>query len=356
MPFALLPVERPVVDADGQAVVVRFPQILKDQLGQAAGVAENQRSAVGGDQLHDLRRGVAARMPAPGHPAQRQQDIDIRVRALFAQHQRHRIDIAIGRDPGAVTIGIGHRGRQRRAAHGRRDPLQSGQRQSQQIAAFLRGEGVHLVDHHALQIGEQRHTVRVRQQQAERFRRGQQNIGWAAALARLAVRRGVAGAGLDGQVEPDLLDRRLEIALDVHCQRLERGDIERMQPLDRTLGRIGQSRQKARQRLARPGGGHQQRMMAGPVRNQHGRLMIAHAPAAPSEPVGQCAGQRVAHRVGLAQRVSLGVFLILGIGLIVQVMRGAFGTALIGGAAVLLVAHQRPGNGPDQDDRPDNGG
>src|SRR5436190_1421329 len=57
--------------------------------------------------------------------------------------------------------------------------------------------------------------------------RSQQNVRRIAALA-LALRGGrVAGAGLD----PDRLgDRPLQIARDVDCERLERGNVERVQP------------------------------------------------------------------------------------------------------------------------------
>ena len=49
-----------VMDADRQRLVVDRPQILEDQLGQAAGVAEDQRGLVLLDQLHHFARGVAA--------------------------------------------------------------------------------------------------------------------------------------------------------------------------------------------------------------------------------------------------------------------------------------------------------
>ena len=44
-----------VVDADAEALVVDLPQILENQLGEAAGVAEDERGLVRFDQLHHLR-------------------------------------------------------------------------------------------------------------------------------------------------------------------------------------------------------------------------------------------------------------------------------------------------------------
>ena len=73
----------------------------------------------------------------------------------------------------------------------------------------------------------------VAEQQAERFRRGQQDLRRPHPLARLAVGRRVAGPGLDPDVEPHLADRVEQVALDVDRERLERRDVERVQALCR---------------------------------------------------------------------------------------------------------------------------
>ena len=54
-----------VMNADRQRLVVHRPQILEDQLGKAARVAEDERGLVPLDQLHHLARGMAARNARP---------------------------------------------------------------------------------------------------------------------------------------------------------------------------------------------------------------------------------------------------------------------------------------------------
>ena len=52
-----------VVDADRQRLVVDRPQVLENQLGEAARVAEDQRRLVALDQFHHVARGVTPGMP-----------------------------------------------------------------------------------------------------------------------------------------------------------------------------------------------------------------------------------------------------------------------------------------------------
>ena len=72
-----LQAEAAMVDADRQRLVVDLPQILENQFGQAAGVAEDKRGLVRLDQLHHLRGGIAARMARPGHAALGDQDREV---------------------------------------------------------------------------------------------------------------------------------------------------------------------------------------------------------------------------------------------------------------------------------------
>jgi hypothetical protein len=90
---------------------------------------------------------------------------------------------------------------------------------------------VHLVDHDAFQAGEQRSALGVAEQERERFGRGQQDVRRAGALAGLAVRRGITGAGLDADGQAHFLDRSQEVALDIVGQGLERRDVERVQAI-----------------------------------------------------------------------------------------------------------------------------
>jgi hypothetical protein len=184
-------------------------------------------------------------------------------------HQRDAVGIAIRGQPAAKGIGIGQRRRQRGALHRRGQCLQPGQRQRQQIAALAGGEGVHLVDHHPLQAGEQRRAFGIAEQQRQRFGRGQQHVRRAGALAGLAIGRGIAAARLDADRQPDLLDRGQQVALHIVRQRLQRRDVERVQdhraaaPRQPRGREIGQRRQEPGQRLARAGIGHQQRVQPG---------------------------------------------------------------------------------------------
>ena len=76
--------EAAVMDADRQRHRVDLPQILEDQFGQAARVAEDDRRLVRLDLGHHLFGGVAPRMPRPGHAAFGQQDRDVGVGARLA--------------------------------------------------------------------------------------------------------------------------------------------------------------------------------------------------------------------------------------------------------------------------------
>ena len=110
------------------------------------------------------------------------------------------------------------------------------------------------------------------------------------ALAFLAVGGRIAAARLDLDGQPHLLDRRDQIALDVMGERLERRDIERVEPIGRCLtlqprrAEGGQRRQEPRQRLACAGIRDQQSVASRIARREHFGLMAPHAPVAASEP------------------------------------------------------------------------
>ena len=147
---------------------------------------------------------------------------------------------------------------------------------------------MHLVDHHALEPGEQREAIGVAEQKRQALGGCQQHVRGLDPLALLAVRRGVAAAGLDADRKPHLLDRGDEIALHVVRQRLQRADVERV---DTIAGRRaaagakgGQGGHEPRQRLARAGIRDEQCMAARVAGGEHGRLMPPHPPAAAREP------------------------------------------------------------------------
>ena len=91
-------------------------------------------------------------------------------------------------------------------------------------------------------------------------------------------------------------DRGQQIALHVDRQRLERRDVERVQPVGRRLDQLGERRQEAGQRLAGAGRRDQQGAPPGPRRGQHFELVPAHRPALAGEPVGEDGGKRLGSR------------------------------------------------------------
>ena len=169
-----------------------------------------------GDFGHHLMRGIFARMARPGDATFGDEDGDVRLRARLPQYRRDRANVAIGREPGAIGIDVRHCGGESDAAQGGVDRLQPRHRQAEQIAALLRGESVDFIDDDGLQIGEHQRRVGIAEQQRERFGRGEEDVRGLDALARLAIRGRVAGAGFDADRERHVLDRGQQIAADVH--------------------------------------------------------------------------------------------------------------------------------------------
>ena len=132
-----------------------------------------------------------------------------------------------------------------------------------------------LVDNDRPQICEHLRGVRIAEQQAQRFRGGKQHLRRLDPLPRLAVGRRVAGAGLDADRQAHLLDRADQVALNVDRERLQRRDIERVQPVRWILGKLADRRQEARERLARAGRRNEQRASPAPSQLQHLQLVAA---------------------------------------------------------------------------------
>ena len=130
----------------------------------------------------------------------------------------------------AQVVGLRDRRRQADRGQVRRQREQPREPEREQIAALRRHQRVQLVEHDAPQRAEQERRVGRRQDQRELLRRRQQDMRRVAALALALRRRRVAGAGLDPDRQLHLGDRRLEIARDVDGERLQRRDVERVQP------------------------------------------------------------------------------------------------------------------------------
>ncbi len=179
-----------------------------------------------------------------------------------------------------------------------------------------------LVEHDALERGEQERRIVGRQQQRQLLGRGQQDVRRIAALPLPPRHRRVAGAGLDLDRQPHLGDRRLQIARDVDRERLERRDVERVQaaaalhaapggddatararpPRAASRGQLHQGRQKSRQRLAGAGRRDQQRRAVLARLGQQRQLMLARRPAARGEPFWKRSGSSAAGSAGDSDR------------------------------------------------------
>ena len=130
-------------------------------------------------------------------------------------------------------VGMRDGGRQPDAPRRRRELRQPRQAERQLVAALGAGQRVDLV-HHDRARGRRRSPARrAGEQQRQALRRGQQDLRRVLALAGAAVGGRVAGAGLDADGQAHLLDRRGQVARDVDRQRLQRRDVEGVQPLGR---------------------------------------------------------------------------------------------------------------------------
>ena len=297
--------QRAMMNPDRQVIRIGFPQLLKNELGQKARVAEDQRRVVGADRFDQLRHCPSRGMPAPRHPGiLGQQDRELGRRAGFTQYQRDATQIAMRCQPAFERGRIGQRRRQGDPLQRGRKRLQPGQREREQVTAFGRRERVHLVDHNPLQSSKQRVSLGIGEQQRERFRRGQQHMRRAHPLPRFTIRRSIAAAGLDPHVQAQLGHRGQQIALHIVRQRLQRRNVERVQAigrraavqLRRTEGR--QCWQKPAQSLARAGIGHQQRVLAARRHLQHLALMPPQLPAAGSKPLAEFRGEQCGRHGG----------------------------------------------------------
>ncbi|ONF48125.1 hypothetical protein RSM1_14890 [Methylobacterium radiotolerans] len=166
--------------------------------------------------------------------------------------------------------------------------MQPRQRQRQQVAALRGDQRVQLVEHHAAQTGKKLSRLAVGDQQGQLLGRGQKDVRRPADLAGALVGRRVTGAGLDAHRQRHLGDRRVEVAGNVHRQRLQGRDVEGVEArrllLRPALGEVDETRQEAGQRLAGPGRRHQQRRAAGAGDPQEIELVRPGRPAAAREP------------------------------------------------------------------------
>ena len=143
--------------------------------------------------------------------------------------------------------------------------------------------------------------VRRREHQHQAFRRGEEHVGGAAALAGALGRRRVARAAFDRHGEPHFRDGPHQIALDVVGERLQRRDVKRVDALGARLMNIDERGQKAGQRLAAPSRRNQKRRLPRIERLHHRPLIGMRLPAARGEP-----GFHVGGRFGRKSRRGRG--------------------------------------------------
>ena len=93
-PQTLLAGKRSVVDANGQGVLVRQPQVMKEDLGLSAGVVEYQSGPVPAHLFEHARDRMAAAAAGPGGRLVDAQHVDIRRRARVGMND-------FAGDPGA---------------------------------------------------------------------------------------------------------------------------------------------------------------------------------------------------------------------------------------------------------------
>ena len=150
-----------------------------------------------------------------------------------------------------------------------------------------------LVEDDALQLSEQKRSIGRGEQKGQLLRRGEQDVRWPLPLAGPGAERRVSGAKFDRDWQSHLLDRSLEVPLDVGGQRLERRQVKRVQvpasPLFLACGgllgrQFNQARQKPRERLSAACGRDQERGAFFPGFAEKFKLMRVRLPAAAGEP------------------------------------------------------------------------
>ena len=101
-----------MVDADRQALLILFPQLLEDQLREAARVAEYERGLVLLDQPHHVGDRMISGMAAPWDLVLGDEDREIGFGAGVADDEIDEFQVCVGSEPGTVGIGVADRCRE----------------------------------------------------------------------------------------------------------------------------------------------------------------------------------------------------------------------------------------------------
>ena len=162
------------------------------------------------DDVIDLLHGVLGGVAGPRHLALRQQHLDDRLgaRRRRAPGRCCRCRLGRGRPSSAlITSGSSTVADRPDAAQVRRELLQPGQVERQQVAALGGVQGVDLVEDHALQVLEIEPRALPGAEQGQLLGRGQQDVRRLHPLALAAREAGVAGAALGDDRQAHLGDR-----------------------------------------------------------------------------------------------------------------------------------------------------
>ena len=250
-------------------------ELARDAFGHATSVDEHQRRAV----LHDKLR--QARVDFSPHVV-RHHRLERRSRKLEGEIAPALVAGVDDRDFGGGRAVCGGAGEEigdranRILRGGEADALQAVvaqgreplQRQSEMGAPLVGRDGVDLVDDHRAGGLEHRTPGLGAEQDVERFRRGHEDVGRAAAhllaLGGRRVARSDPGPDLDiGKAEPaqllaDAGERRFEVAMDVVRQRFERRHVDDLRgvgelAVEALPREIVDRGEKSRERLARAG-------------------------------------------------------------------------------------------------------
>ncbi len=155
-----------MVQRDRQAVVVEPPQLAEHDLGLGPRIDEDQRGACRADPFEDLLERVNRHVAGPGQTRAGAEDLDVRPGAAAGLDHMHRcVIVASGRrQPSDQGLRVVHGGRESDPSAARRQGLQAGEAERQQVAALVVRQGVQLVDNHRVQAGEDLRRVVVGQQ------------------------------------------------------------------------------------------------------------------------------------------------------------------------------------------------
>ena len=298
---ALAGVERAVVEGDGEVVVIEVPQLLEDVFRLHARVDEDERRPVLADEVVDLLHRMTGGVAGPGQVPFGLQDLELGRRAALGDDEIGRGGcLALRDEPAPQLVRVAHGRRKADGLQARRKRPQPGEAERQKVAALRRHDGMQLVDDDALERGKQRLDLPAGEKQRELLGRRQEDVGGVDLLALALAGRRIAGARLDPDAQAHLGDGQFEIARHVDGERLEGGDVERVEaraPVRRRVGgQFDESRQEPREGLARSRRRDQQHRAPVARLGDELQLVDARRPAAPGEPGGEAARE---HKSGI---------------------------------------------------------